>query len=264
MEFGPDETAGQFSDGAPSLVASAFRSAWRGADDPATASVEMLPARLAKACTAVLPVDGAGLSLHQIEFRVPIGASDEMATLAERLQFTQGEGPCMQSAHTRRNVAVDAAEMEDRWPSFADELFRHTPYRAIASLPIAITPRTFAALDLYGVDVASVSALSLADVTAVTEQVAEALAAAVGASSQVERSDVDDDEALLPSWLDVEPARDRTYVWVAMGMVMSQFHVTATDSVALLRSFAYGHDRLIDEIAVDLVQGTLGLAQLQP
>src|SRR3954452_17137289 len=108
--------SGRPSDGDrdPADVGAAFRSAWRGDGDPTTASIELLPARLAKACLSVLPVDGSGLSLHQTEFRVPIGASDDTATLAERLQFTQGEGPCMVSAHPRRAVTVDAAEIEQR------------------------------------------------------------------------------------------------------------------------------------------------------
>lgn len=226
--------------------------------------------RLAKACLSVLPVDAAGLSLHQNGFRVPIGASDEMATLAERLQFTQGQGPCLESARTRRSVTVDAAGMQARWPSFADELFRHTPYRAIVSLPVAITPQSFAALDLYFVDVAAVAALGLAGVTAVTAQVADALAAAAGTSS-VDALQVDDDDqrdegrlGLIPMWLDTDPARDRTFVWVAMGMVMQQFRLSAADAVALLRSFAYGHDRLLDDVAVELVKGTLNLARVQP
>jgi hypothetical protein len=264
MEPRPADSGRRSADADTARVAAEFRSAWSGDGDPATASVELLPVRLAKACVAVLPVDAAGLSLHQTDFRLPIGASDDVASLAERLQFTQGEGPCLESTHTRRSVTVDAAEMEERWPSFADELFRHTPYRTIVSLPVAITPRAFAALDLYLVDAAAVSALSLASVTAVTVQVAEALAAAVGTSSVMLSSDEDDEnEYAMPIWLDVEPARDRTYVWVAMGMVMAQFELSAGDALALLRSFAYGHDRLLDDVAIGLVKGTLDIAQLQ-
>ena len=227
--------------------------------------MELLPVRLAKACVSVLPVDGVGVSLYQAEFRVPIGASDEMATLAERLQFTQGEGPCLESARTRRSVIADAAEMQQRWPSFADELLRHTPYRAIVSLPVLITPQTFVALDIYFVDPDAMERLSLAVVTDVTAEVAEALAAAVATASEAtEMTDDEGNDLVMPVWLDVAPARDRTYVWVAMGMMMSQFQLSATDAVALLRSFAYGHDRLLDDVASELVNGTLLLAQLQP
>ncbi len=155
--------------------------------------------------------------------------------------------------------------MTRRWPSFAGELIRHTPYRAIVSQPVAITRRTFAALDLYFVDPAAVATLGPGAVTAVTEQLAEALAAAAGTSTALSASAEDeDDDGVMPIWLDLQPARDRTYVWVAMGMAMSQFGISPADAVALLRSYAQGHDRLLDDVAGELVNGTLDLAQLQP
>ncbi len=55
----------------------------------------------------------------------------------------------------------------------------------------------------------------------------------------------------IPAWLDTDPARDRTYVWVAMGRAISQFGLSATDAIASLRSFAYGHDRLLDDVATE-------------
>ncbi len=55
---------------------------------------ELLPERLARACARVLPVDGAGISLFFAEDRrLPLGASDHPASIAERMQFTAGEGP---------------------------------------------------------------------------------------------------------------------------------------------------------------------------
>ena len=61
---------------------------------------ELLPNRLAAACTAVLPVDGAGICLFDSTgIRIPVGASDRDAALAERLQFTAAQGPCL-DAHS--------------------------------------------------------------------------------------------------------------------------------------------------------------------
>lgn len=243
-----------------------FDAMWRGDGDPATATVDLLPTRLAKACAALLPVDGAGLSLHQTEFRVPIGASDEMATLAERLQFTQGEGPCLESAEMRRTLVVGADDMEAMWPSFAAELFQHTPYQGITSLPVALTPGLFAALDLYFVDPESMNALRVADTAAITARIAEALAARTDSLDDAASNDsVDDEEEWhVPSWLDNEPTRKRTYVWVAVGMVMTEFRLTTTDAVALLRSYAYGRDQTLDDVAMQLVKGDIDVAQIQP
>ena len=60
--------------------------------------MKLLPVRLTQACRRVLRVAGAALSGYQGGFRIPIGSSDEMATLAERLQFTHSEGSCVKTA----------------------------------------------------------------------------------------------------------------------------------------------------------------------
>ena len=49
-------------------VADQFLAAWSAIHDPATAGPELLPVRLARACVAVLPVDGAGLSVLNGDF----------------------------------------------------------------------------------------------------------------------------------------------------------------------------------------------------
>src|ERR1700710_712461 len=95
-----------------------FRAAWVEGDAQ-TAVAELLPVRLARACVAVLPVSGAGLSVIDDSFRVPLGASDETATTAERLQFTTGEGPCLDAARSGRMVVTRGEEISRRWPRFA-------------------------------------------------------------------------------------------------------------------------------------------------
>jgi hypothetical protein len=46
-------------------------------------------------------------------------------------------------------------------------------------------------------------------------------------------------------------------------MVMTKFELTAGDAIALLRSFAYGRDLLLDDLAGDLVEGRIGLGEIQ-
>lgn len=246
-------------------AAAMFRRVWTGEDDTSTACAELLPVRLSRACVEVLPVDGAGLSLHETAFRVPLGANDDVATLAERLQFTQGEGPCLEAAGERRLLVAGPRVLGDRWPAFTDELYRRTPYRAIASLPLALTPRTFGALDLYFTDPDAVDGVSLVDVSSVCAEIVEALQIATAAgpapSTHVTLdSDVDPD--VLPAWLTSAPARMRASVWVAMGMAMTAHRLTASDALALLRSYAYGHDLLVDDLAVALADGEMSAVDL--
>lgn len=267
---GHDEQAPASRDAdSSSELATAFRREWTGAHDATTASADLLPVRLTRAFVAVLPVDGAGLSLHETDLRVPIGASDEVATLAERLQFTQGEGPCIDSAAHRRLMVADTDELERRWPWFTAELFRHTPYRAVVSIPLAITRRSFAALDLFLVSSAAVETLSLTDLSAVSGELADALSSAVSAMSTGEPADPEVESepgglGMLPAWLHSAPAQARTYVWVAMGMMMTEFHLGAADALALLRSYSYSRAMQLDDVAAGVVTGTINVAEMAP
>lgn len=130
-------------------LARRFRAAWADGPDHGTAIPELLPVRLAKACVQVLPVAGAGLSLLNHDFRVPVGASDEVASCAERLQFTQGEGPCLDAARKSRITIADADEIEQQWPSFAAEFLQHTPYQGAICIPLNLAPEMLGALDLF-------------------------------------------------------------------------------------------------------------------
>lgn len=129
-------------------VADRFRTAlFQGRPGPSDTE---LPQRAARACVQALAVTGAGISLIQDDFRVPLGASDEVAGYAERLQFTHGEGPCLQAYASAEPVTLGAAAMRERWPVFAADLVAHTPYRCIISLPILrTTPGGGGAIDLY-------------------------------------------------------------------------------------------------------------------
>ncbi len=247
-------------------VAGRFREVWTGAADPTTAIPELLPVRLARACREVLPVDGAGVSLLNDDFRVPLGASHEPAALAERLQFTVGEGPCLTAATEQRSLVSDAAQIQERWPAYADELFSRTPYRAIVALPLEFTPHLRGAVDLFFTEPAGMGHLDLTDAAIVTEQVLTALLRAQHGAPQGDRAQEqawsgDDPQ---PAWLRSPAARDRTNVWVAIGVVMTRYDLTAPDALALLRSYAYGQGAVLDDIAADVMSGDLDVARMQP
>src|SRR3954462_2254211 len=78
---------------------------------------ELLAVRLTRACVAALPVDGAGLTIHDTGgVRTPIGASDPVAAHAERLQFTHGVGPCLRAHDDGVAIAFDPALLARSWP----------------------------------------------------------------------------------------------------------------------------------------------------
>ena len=77
-------------------IAEEFTTAYAAVGTADVARPELLPVRLARACARVLPAAGVGISLFGSNgIRVPVGASDDDAAIAERLQFTAAEGPCL-------------------------------------------------------------------------------------------------------------------------------------------------------------------------
>ncbi len=206
---------------------------------------EVLPALMARACVAVLPITGAGLSFTD-ELRIPLGASDAMAARAERLQTTLGEGPCLAASATSTPLQTSGAEMAIRWPIFHRELVRQTSYRAIVSFPLQSKDREhFGALDLYAVDSDAFSDLILDQVSA---EVAEPIASILFDDP----STIYEQGNRLPDWLASDAVMDRMTVWIAIGQLLEEGIPTNNEALATLRGYAFAHDTTIDELANQL------------
>ena len=212
---------------------------------------ELLPSRLMKAMAAALPIAGAGISLFtRHRLRVPLGASSEEATLAERLQSTIGEGPCLAAHETGLPVLATARVMARRWPAFHDELVGHTSFRAIVSLPVAgYSVGGDASIDIYYAE----PELSVSDQHRQNlEEAVDVVAALLVAGSGLEESTV-----TVPVWLSSDTAKARARVWEAIGVVVANSELGPSDALALLRSYAYGSDQTIDRLAERLVNHEL-------
>jgi hypothetical protein len=213
---------------------------------------ELLPERLARACAEVLPVDGAGISLFfASDRRLPLGASDDQAAVAERLQFTVSEGPCLDAHASGRPVVTQETDIRSRWPAFHDELVTRTAVRDIISLPLVDETRGFGALDLYLVPPSDVRAVALADALAVASEVV-AVFHAGGADRGREG----------PAWLDAPAAERRSLVWQAMGFVNAGLEVSSDDALALLRAHAYSAGLEIDDLAAQVLSRQVPLEHL--
>jgi len=212
---------------------------------------ELLPERLARATASVLPVDGASISMvFAADRRLPLGASGEFATTAERLQFTVGEGPCLHAQATGEIVVADEHELALRWPGFHDALVAHTPIRSVISLPLQRGLTGVGALDLFFMPPNDLHALPLADGLTVSREVTSALLAPSGPADRGDGG---------PAWLDAPSTERRARVWQAIGFLNVGLRLDSSDALAVLRSYAYGDDRSVDEVADDLLAGRLTL-----
>lgn len=223
--------------------------------------VELLPVRLAKACVSVLPAAGAGLcALVHPELRLPIGASDEIAAYVERLQFTYAEGPCLRAYATGRPLVFSAAVIERLWPELHRDLTAVTPFRAVVSLPLRDGTTRIGALDLYLTKSTVLPPADLADALTIADLVAEALVAARIYTAAAQRAD----PFGSVSSIHLDPLVPRIQVWKAMGMLNVHWKLTTADALALLRAHAYATERLVDDVAHDVVTRRIPMSALRP
>jgi hypothetical protein len=236
-------------------IAGRFAAALDREDSPELRGPGLLPVRLARACARTLRVDDAGLSLvdaaHQ---QVPLGASSDEATIAERLQFTVGAGPCVTAQETRQPVFAVEEDLRRRWPVFTDLLLDSTPFRAVVALPLQPALAGAGAIDLYFRRSDAVPGLDVFEALAVGELVTSALSEAAVWSSW------SPDEG--PEWLHGPAPQRRAAVWEAMGRVSVELEVAAPVALALLRASAYGSGTTTEDVAADLLAGRRSAADL--
>lgn len=238
-------------------IAERFHAAVGDVSDTHLSGPELLPVRLSRACARTLRVDGAGLSVQDSAGRrIPLGASCDEASVAERLQFTAGSGPCATAQQRREPVFVTSADLERQWPTFAGLLAERTPYRAVVALPLGETLAGRGALDLFFTDEAAVTELDVFEAMAVGDLVTSALSEATVWSAWSPDGG--------PAWLHGPAAQRRAVVWVAIGQLSLALDTGTEVALDLLRVSAWAADRSVDEVADDLVSGRLDPAGLRP
>lgn len=199
--------------------------------------------RLAWAARRVLHGDGAGIALTaRGALRVPWGASDPDATMAETLQFTAGQGPCFDAFTGQQAVMAGELVISRFWPGFAEQLLGRTPFRSVFAIPI----RGIGVLDLYFGD--PVGSLTV-DVAAADEVAGEIWTALADEGSWLPTAP--------PSEITQPGLRARSQVPVAMGILVAALDLTGDDALAVLRAHAFADSRSVDDVAADVVDGTL-------
>ena len=238
-------------------ISERFGSSLDRSAEPGLAGPELLPVRLMRACAQTLPVDGAGLSVEDGSGRrVPLGASSDDAATAERLQFTVGTGPCLAAYCGGEPVFAMADDLRRRWLPFAELLFSRTPFCGVVALPLPLSLAGNIAIDLYFTDETAVCRLPVFEAMAVGALVSSALSEAAIWS--------DWEPAHGPEWLHSPAARRRALVWEAVGQLSVTHGTDSRGALDLLRAAAYAAGRPVDDVAADLLSGSLLPTALGP
>jgi len=198
-------------------------------------------------------VDGAGLSLRaDTGESEPVFGTDSVAEALEHLQFTLGEGPCVDASASGSPVLVPdleqaGTELTARWPMFVREATRRD-VRAVFAFPLRIGAIALGAADLYRLAPGSLSREQLARVLSVMDSVTLALLDAEG---------VHDGFSLGREPLGMGVHR-------AAGMVMAQLGTSIDEALVRLRAVAFAEGVPIDELADEVVNGRRRFQEEQP
>jgi hypothetical protein len=215
----------------------------------ALADGERDPSRsLCAACAEVIGVAGVGVVL--VSGGTSLGsvcASDPVTEILEEAQYTLGQGPCVDACHAKAPVLVPdlGRTAAERWQGFREEA-RRAGVRAAFGFPLLVRAICIGALDVYHDRVGSLTQDQFADAVAAAHVVTRTVLAwqAVAPSGSL-------------AWqLEQVPAH-RAVVHQATGMVSVQAQVPIHDALALLRAHAFAQDRLVGDVAADVVAGVL-------
>ena len=207
-------------------------------------------AGLCEACQAIAGVNGAGIMLMSGDIpRGSLCASDAVSHLIEDLQFTLGEGPCVDAY--QQDVVVAEPDLADpgspRWLAFTPPALA-AGVRAVFGFPLRAGSVRLGALNLYRDKPGPLSADQHADALVVASVTARwVLEAQAGAPPGVVANE-------LEAGADFHFA-----VHNAAGIVSVQLGISVAEALIRLRAFAFSNNRLLAEVARDIIAHTLRL-----
>jgi hypothetical protein len=202
--------------------------------------------RLCEACVALFGVDAAAISLVFDGVNSgTLGASGPGARVFDELQFTFGEGPCLDSVAHRAPVLV-------RWPAYGAAMLAHE-IRGVSALPVVVAGRYLGALDLYRARPGLLGAEQLAGALVAAELAEWPLLDVMGADLQAGVADPDSD-----AWAELTQL-SRAEVSQATGMLVAQLDITSAEALVRLRAHAYATGRSATDVAGDIVDRRLRL-----
>jgi hypothetical protein len=180
-----------------------------------------------------------------------VAASDGGALQLEELQFTLGQGPCVDASRTGRPVLTpELASAYRRWPQFAAGADA-AGLQAIFAFPLQIGGIRLGVLDLYRNTAGALSPADLADALLFADAATQLLLD-LQAHDTAEGTSSPHSLAVLD---------DRAEVHQATGVVSVRAGVGLGQALALLRARAYAEGRPIGDLAHDVLAGVVQVGE---
>jgi hypothetical protein len=211
--------------------------------------------RLCLACVVLFDVDAAAISaVHDGTNMGTLGVSGVSARKYDELQFTFGEGPCLDAVEQRGPVmATDLTDPDEvRWPAFRPAIVAQA-IRSVYAAPVIVAGEYVGALDLFRMlpgkwptdtSNGAVMAAQLATVPfmdLLTDDSVSGIA-----------------DPATDAWTELAQFA-RAEVSQATGMLVAQLDVTPAQALVRLRAHAYSTGRSATDVARDIIERRLRL-----
>ena len=206
--------------------------------------------QLCGACPGIAGVSGAGVMLMSGDIpRGSLCTTDDVSQLIEELQYTLGEGPCLDAY--QQDTVVSEPDLADpaahRWPSFTPPAVQ-AGVRAVFGFPLRVGRVQLGALNLYRDRPGPMS----------SDQYGDALAVAAVAARLVLEAQAGAPPGAVAEELEAG-AEFHFAVHNAAGIVSVQETISVTEALVRLRAYAFSSDRPLDEVAQAVIARTLRL-----
>lgn len=191
---------------------------------------------------------GAGIMLMSGDIaRGSVCSTNAVSSLIEELQYSLGEGPCVDAYQEDRPVLEPdlARPREPRWLAFSAPVVA-AGARAVFGFPLRVGAVRLGALNLYRDRSGALTSGQHADVLVMASVAAEAVlgiqaGAPVGTLAE-----------------ELEAGADFKFVvHQASGMVAAQLGITVAQALIRLRGYAFANERTLADVAEDVVSRAL-------
>jgi GAF domain len=211
--------------------------------------------QLCEACVSLLDIDGASISLmYDGSTRGTFGSSGEMSKQLDELQFTYGEGPCLDAVRDGSPVLVadfnDTAEQ--RWPGFSVALLE-SGIRAVFAFPISVAHDHVGALEVFRRQPGPLRPDQLAGALAAAELAALPLLDLMNADVDWDGSRPGDD-----GW-DQLASLERVEVYQATGMIIGALGIGPAEALVRLRAHAFALGMTASQLAWAIVDRQISI-----
>jgi hypothetical protein len=194
-------------------------------------------------CACVLGMTGVGVTVGTVDVGALVWRSDEVSVALDELQFTVGQGPCVDALDGIPVMESDLTNgAHTRWPGFTPAAL-DLGVRAVFALPLTVGTMRLGVLELHRDTPGPLDGEALADAWAFAEATTAALAEVPVAGPAV--------------WPGTELVPRRAVIHQATGMISVQLGVDAGEALVRLRAYAYGHGRPASWVAREVVDRRL-------